>query len=88
MLELLAILVLLAPGAVLHLAAVVLASGPSPVLAWRAPLDTGPAAPCWTEAMPSDGRFRYARSECVHDMLMELDALAAVGEFPITKRYE
>jgi hypothetical protein len=38
--------------------------------------------------MPSDGRFRYARSECVHDMLMELDALAAVGEFPITKRYE
>ncbi|MEA3044072.1 MAG: hypothetical protein QOH47_1910 [Sphingomonadales bacterium] len=35
----------------------------------------GPAAePCWTEAIASDRRYRYARAQCVDDVLMEADA--------------
>ncbi len=62
-----------------------------PVSAWlrhKEPLDTGPAEPCWTEAIASDGRYRYARSQCVHDPLMELDARAARNDFPIPKAYD
>ena len=46
------------------------------------PIDTGPVEPCWTEEIASDGRFLHARSQCVDDLLMELDARARRGDFP------
>jgi hypothetical protein len=54
----------------------------------RQPLDTGPAEPCWTEEIKRDGRYLYARSQCVHDNLMELDARAARGDFPVRELNE
>jgi hypothetical protein len=59
---------------------------PAPRLPARAPLDTGPAEPCWTEAIGSDGRYSYARAHCPNDLLMEMDARAARGDFPIPKQ--
>jgi hypothetical protein len=58
---------------------------PPPEFEWRVPLDTGPAEPCWTETIASDGRFAYAREGCVHDLLMELDARANRGDYPIPR---
>ena len=61
---------------------------PPPEFGWRAPLDSGPAKPCWTEAIESDGRFGYAREGCVHDLLMELDARARRDDYPIPKLFD
>ena len=46
------------------------------------PFYVGPSEPCWTEEIVSDGRYTYARQECVNDLLMELDARARRGEPP------
>ena len=84
MLELLAILmVLLSFGTCLYLARALSRLPPAPAFELRPPLDTGPAEPCWTEEIPSDGRFRYARSHCDHDLLMERDSRARVRDFSI-----
>ena len=61
---------------------------PPPTFDGRYPIDSGPGEPCWTEGIPSDDRFRYGRSHCVHDLLMEMDARADRGDFPIPKIYE
>ena len=50
---------------------------------FRDSIDTGPFEPCWTEAIESDGRYRYSRGQCVNDLLMELDARARRGDFPL-----
>jgi hypothetical protein len=49
----------------------------------RRPLSAEPLEPGWTEAMFTDGRYIYGRAFSVHDSLMELDALARLGEYPI-----
>ena len=88
MLELLALLmVVMAFGPLLYLAHALSRLPPSPVFELRAPLETGSAEPCWTEAIVSDGRYHYARSECVDDWLMELDARAKREDFPIRNAY-
>ena len=46
------------------------------------PFYLGPSEPCWTEEIVSDGRYTYARRECVNDVLMELDARARRGDPP------
>jgi hypothetical protein len=46
------------------------------------PFYVGGIEPCWTEAIVSDGRFNYARRECINDVLMELDARAQRGDPP------
>ena len=56
---------------------------PAPGRAGRQPLDTGPAEPCWTEEIGRDGRHVLARAHCPHDLLLELDARAARGDFPV-----
>jgi hypothetical protein len=48
---------------------------------------TALAEPCWTEDRGSDGRRGLARAECVNDALMEMDARAARGDFPIPRHY-
>ena len=53
------------------------------IIPGRQPLDTGPAAPCWTEEIRRDGALSLGRGEFVSDMLMELDKRAARGDFPI-----
>ena len=49
----------------------------------RGPIDTGPYTPCWTETIRSEGGLILGRAECVNDVLMEMDARAARGDFPI-----
>ena len=51
-------------------------------------LEAGPLEPCWTETIVSDGRYVYARSQCPNLLLMELDARAARGDFPIPRVYD
>lgn len=62
--------------------------GPAPVAGAIQPLDTGAAEPCWSEELGRDGRYRLARAHCPHALLMELDARAACGDFPVPKWYE
>ena len=88
MLELLALLMVpLSFAPCLYLARALSRLPPSPAFESRPPLETGSAEPCWTEAIISDGRYRYARSECVDDLLMELDARAKREEFWIRNAY-
>ncbi len=47
--------------------------------------DPGPADPCWTEEIGREGELRYCRGQCVDDLLMETDARAARGEFPVPR---
>jgi hypothetical protein len=49
---------------------------------WSVPIDTGSLEPCWTEEIISDGRFHYARSQCVNDLLMEFDERARRANYP------
>jgi hypothetical protein len=66
-----------------------LSIGPAPRPAiGRQPIDTGPAEPCWSEEIGGDGRYRLARRHCPHALLMEMDARAARGDFPIPKEIE
>ena len=51
-------------------------------------LDTGPAQACWTEEIGRDGVYAFARAQCPNDALMELDARARRGDFPIPIRDE
>ena len=89
MLELLAIFaVLLSFAPFMFLAHAFVRLSPAPVFDWRGPLDSGPEEPCWTEEIVSDGRYRYARSHCPHDLLMELDERARRDDYPIPKTYE
>ena len=84
MVELVPLLIFLAALLVCWLLARRIMRIPPPVFDRPAPLDTGPVGPCWTEEIPSDDRFRYARSQCVNDPLIELDARAQRRDFPIT----
>lgn len=43
--------------------------------------------PCWTELLGQEGCRTFARGQCVDDVLMEMDARAARGEFPIPRVY-
>ncbi|TMJ17314.1 MAG: hypothetical protein E6G92_13360 [Alphaproteobacteria bacterium] len=61
---------------------------PAPAEPGRQLLDTGPAEPCWTEEVGRDGALSLRRGECVHDMLIELDARAARGDFPVKELNE
>jgi hypothetical protein len=45
------------------------------------------AEPCWQETIGREGDRVHARSQCVDDVLMEMDARAARGDFPIPKTY-
>ena len=84
MVDLLAILaVFLSFAPCMALAHAFLRLPPLPGSNWRAPLDTGPEEPCWTEEIVSDGRYLYARSHCPHDLLMELDERARRGDYPV-----
>ena len=58
--------------------------GRAPAGRERPPRDT---EPCWTEQLGADDRLTYARSQCVDDVLMEMDAKAARGDFPIPRVY-
>ena len=60
---------------------VIRAVPPEPL--WRAPFDTGPNEPCWTEEISRHGGLVYARSQCVNDALMEMDARTGRGDFPV-----
>jgi hypothetical protein len=52
-------------------------------------IDTGPTfEPCWTEELGRGRQLIYARSLCVNDPLIELDARAARGDFPIPRSQE
>lgn len=82
MLELLAIVVGVAFFPV-GLGLMWLGRGPAPERDTTQPLDTGPAEPCWSEEIGRNGPFRLARAHCPHDLLMELDARAARGDFPL-----
>lgn len=55
---------------------------PAAVLDVTEPFHVGPSEPCWTEAIVSDGRYSYARGQCVNDVLIELDGRARRGEWP------
>jgi hypothetical protein len=43
--------------------------------------------PCWMELLGEEGGRTLARGQCVDDVLMEMDARAARGEFPIPRIY-
>ena len=45
-------------------------------------IDTGPDEPCWTEEIGSDDRYLYARSQCVNEELIEMDARMRRGDYP------
>lgn len=52
------------------------------------PLDTGPVEPCWSEEIGRAGPYRLGRAHCPHALLMELDARAARGDFPVPRMYD
>jgi len=70
----------------------IIAAGPA--FAWLYELSHRPSMPerpvragepCWTEEVAEDGDRKLARSLCVDDVLMEMDARAVRGDFPIPR---
>jgi hypothetical protein len=62
---------------------------PKPGSGWRTarrsnkPDRAAPDESGWTETIASDDRHSYGRSHCVNDALMEMDARARSGDFPL-----
>jgi hypothetical protein len=56
--------------------------------AWPGPDRSRRGEPCWQETIGREGDRVHARSQCVDDVLMEMDARAARGDFPIPTGYE
>ena len=49
----------------------------------RVGAEAAPDEPCWTETIASGSRHSHGRSHCLNDELMEMDARARSGDFPI-----